>query len=77
MGEFVFKVFITAVVQVRAESEADARQAVTSSALAAPSAAEISLANQASFIQGKNASITDIDFSIEGIKLHEDSSTSL
>ena len=70
MGEFVFDVFITAVVRVRAETEADARQAVTSSAIAAPSAAEISLANQANFIEGKQGSITDVDFSIDGTKLH-------
>ena len=74
MGEFVFEVFITAVVRVKAETEGDARQAVTSSAIGAPSAAEISLANQASFIEGKNASITDVDFSIDSnsIKLHEE-----
>jgi len=61
MGEFVFDVFITAVVRVRAETEADARQALTSSALAAPSAADIGLANQASVIQGNSAVITDVD----------------
>ena len=78
MDEFVFEVFITAVVRVRAETEADARQVVTSSAIAAPSAAEISLANQANFIEGKNASITDVDFSADAnsIKLHEEVSTS-
>ena len=50
------------------------RQAVTSSAIGAPSVAEISLANQASFIKGKNASITDVDFSIDNnsIKPHEE-----
>ena len=74
MGEFVFEVSITAVVRVKAETEADARQAVTSSAIGAPSVAEISLANQASFIKGKNASITDVDFSIDNssIKPHEE-----
>jgi hypothetical protein len=78
MDEFIFEVFITAVVRVRAETEADARQVVTSSAIAAPSAAEISLANQANFIEGKNASITDVDFSADAnsIKLHEEVSTS-
>ena len=77
MDEFVFEVFITAVVRVRAEREADARQAVTSSAIAAPSATEISLANQANFIEGKNASITEVDFSADAnsIKLHEEAST--
>jgi hypothetical protein len=74
MGEFVFEVSITAVVRVKAETEADARQVVTSSAIGAPSAAEISLANQAILVQGKNASITDVDFSFDGnsIKLHEE-----
>ena len=64
MDEFIFEVFITAVVRVKAETEADARQAVTSSAIAAPSAAEISLANQANFIEGKEGTITEVDFSI-------------
>ena len=79
MGVFVFEVFITAVVRVRAETETDARQVVTSSAIAAPSAAEISLANQANFIEGKNASISNVDFSIDSnsIKLHEEALTSL
>lgn len=72
MSEFVFELSITAVVRVEAETEADARQAVNSSALAAPSAAEISLANQASFIRGNKA--LDVAFSIDGdsIKLHEE-----
>jgi hypothetical protein len=65
MTEFVFEVFITAVVRVKAETEADARQAVTSSAIGAPTDVEISLANQGSFIEGKNASIIDVDFSID------------
>ena len=73
MDEFVFEVFITAVVRVRAETEADARQAVTSSAIAAPSAAEISLANQANFIEGKEGTITEVDFSIvdNSVKLRD------
>ena len=41
MREFVLEVSIVAVVRVRAETEADARQAVTSSALASPSTDEI------------------------------------
>ena len=76
MREFVFEVSITAIVRVRAETEADARQVVTSSAIAAPSAAEISLANQENFIEGKK-SISNVDFSIDSnsIKLHEEAST--
>jgi hypothetical protein len=74
MTEFVFEVSITAVVRVKAETEADARQAVTSSPIGAPSVAEISMANQASFIEGKNASIAGVDFSIDSntIKPHEE-----
>jgi ribosomal protein S8E len=74
MGEFVFEVSITAVVRVKARQKLMPRQAVTSSAIGAPSVAEISLANQASFIKGKNASITDVDFSIDSnsIKPHEE-----
>ena len=65
MREFVFEVAITAVVRVRAETEADARQAVVySSALGSPSADEIRLANQANFIEGKERTITEVDFSI-------------
>ena len=65
MREFVFEVAITAVVRVRAETEADARQAVVySSALGSPSADEIRLANQANFIEGKEGTITEVDFSI-------------
>ena len=64
MSEFFFKVAITAVVQVRAETEALARQAVISSALGSPSADEIRLANQANFIEGKEGTITEVDFSI-------------
>ena len=66
MREFVLEVSIVAVVRVRAETEADARQAVTSSALASPSTDEIRLANQANFIEGKEGTITEVDFSIVG-----------
>ena len=73
MREFVFEVSIMAVVRVRAETEADARQAVTSSALASPSADEISLANQANFIAGREGTITEVDFSIadNSVKLRD------
>ena len=64
MREFVLEVSIVAVVRVRAETEADARQAVTSSALASPSTDEIRLASQANFIEGKEGTITEVDFSI-------------
>ena len=55
---------LPAIVRVRAETEADARQALTSSALGSPSANEIRLANQANFIEGKEGTITEVDFSI-------------
>ena len=73
MGEFVFDVFITAVVRVRAETEADARQALTSSVLGSPSANEIRLVNEANFIEGKEGTITEVDFSIvdNSVKLRD------
>ena len=73
MREFVFEVAITAVVRVRAETEALARQAVNSSALGSPSADEIRLGNQANFIEGKEGTITEVDFSIvdHSVKLRD------
>ena len=73
MHELVFEVSIMAVVRVRAETEADARQVVTSSALASPSADEIRLANQANFIAGREGTITEVDFSIvdDRVKLRD------
>ena len=64
MREFVFEVSIFAIVRVRAETEADARQALTSSVLGSPAANEIRLANQGNFIEGKEGTITEVDFSI-------------
>ena len=64
MREFVFEVSIFAIVRVRAETEADARQALTSSVFGSPSANEIRLANEANFIEGKEGTITEVDFSI-------------
>jgi hypothetical protein len=64
MREFVFEVVIAAVVRVRAETKALARQVVISSALVSPSEDEIRLANQAGFAEGKEATITGVDFSI-------------
>jgi hypothetical protein len=66
-------VAITAVVRVRAESESQAREVVSSSALASPSAEEIRLANQADFVTGKVATVVSVDFSLEedSIKLIE------
>jgi hypothetical protein len=71
--DYEFEVTITAVVRVRAESESLAREVVASSALASPSADEISLANESEFIMGKVATVISIDFSVEedSIKLVE------
>ena len=73
MREFVFEVSIFAIVRVRAETEADARQALTSSVFGSPSANEIRLANEANFIEGKEGTITEVDFSIvdNSIKLRD------
>jgi hypothetical protein len=71
--DYEFEVVITAVVRVRAESESQAREVVSSSALASPSAEEIRLANQAGFVTGKVATVISVDFSLEedSIKLIE------
>jgi hypothetical protein len=66
--DYEFEVTITAVVRVRAENEASARDVIISSALGAPSTEEIVLANQADFIMGKVATVKSVDFSV-----HEDS----
>jgi hypothetical protein len=63
--DYEFEVMITAVVRVCAENESLAREVVASSALAAPSADEIRLANQADFVVGKVATVLSVDFSVE------------
>jgi hypothetical protein len=71
--DYEFEVTIIAVVRVCAENESLAREVVASSALAAPSADEIRLANQADFVMGKVATVVSVDFSLEedSIKLIE------
>ena len=64
MPEFVFEVSLKAIVRVRAETEADARQALTSSVLRSPSANDIRLANEANFTAGMEGTMTEVDFSI-------------
>ena len=64
MPEFVFEVSLKAIVRVRAETEADARQALTSSVLRSLSANDIRLANEANFIAGMEGTMTEVDFSI-------------
>ena len=63
MQDYEFEVTIIAVVQVRAENEGLARQAVGSSALASPSTDEIRMANEGEFLLGKQATIIAVDFS--------------
>ena len=62
MVDYEFEVTITAVVRVRAESEAAARTVVASSVLASPSADEIRMANEGEFLLGKQATIVAVDF---------------
>jgi hypothetical protein len=71
--DYEFEVTITAVVRVRAESEASAREVVVSSALASPTTEEIKLANQADFIMGKVGTVVSVDFSVEqeSVKLRQ------
>ena len=64
MPEFVFEVSLKAIVRVRAETKADARQALTSSVLRSPSANDIRLANEANFTAGMEGTMTEVDFSI-------------
>ena len=64
MPEFVFELSLKAIVRVRAETKADARQALTSSVLRSPSANDIRLANEANFIAGMEGTMTEVDFSI-------------
>jgi hypothetical protein len=63
--EYVFEVYLVALVRVNAETEALARDVVVSSALGSPSAEEIRLANQADFLYGKEALIIGIDFAVD------------
>ena len=60
-NEYVFEVELLAVVRVRATSESGAREAIPA-ALEAPGADVIRLANEAHFIAGKNAIVTEITF---------------
>jgi hypothetical protein len=76
--DYEFEVTITAVVRVRAENEASARDVIISSALGAPSTEEIVLANQADFIMGKVATVKSVNFSVqeESVKLLNDNKAS-
>jgi hypothetical protein len=66
MDEYVFRVTIVAEVGVRAPNEDAARDIIVSgSALTSPSNDDIRLTNQASFITGKQAIMTNINFAID------------
>jgi hypothetical protein len=67
MEDFVFKVNLAAVVRVRAADENVARQVVPT-VLGAPGTVEIGLANQNNAATGRDARITDVDFSVKSIK---------
>ena len=63
-NEYVFEVELLAVVRVRATSDSGAREVIPA-ALEAPGADVIRLANEAHFIAGKNAIVTEITFLTE------------
>jgi hypothetical protein len=63
----MFKVNLVAVVRVRAPDEGVAHKVVPT-VLGAPSPVEIGLANQNNAASGRNATITDVDFSVGLIK---------
>ena len=67
MKDFIFKVNLVAVVRVRAADESVAR-AVVPTVLGAPGNAEIGLANQNNVATGRDARVTDVDFSVGLIK---------
>jgi len=62
MREFVFEVRLVAVVRVRGQNESLARE-VVASALGSPSTEELTLANEADFVMGRQATIVAVDFS--------------
>ena len=70
--DFIFKVNLVAVVRVRAADENTARQVVPT-VLGAPGNAEIGLANENNAATGRDATITDVDFSIGSVKPFEKS----
>jgi len=65
MSEYIFKVKLLAEVRVRAVDESDARQ-VVSSVLRSPSTDEIGLANDNNGAIGRNATIIDVGFDLDG-----------
>jgi hypothetical protein len=72
MGDFTFKVNLVAVVRVRAGDENVARKVVPA-VLGTPGTVEIRLANENIAASGRDATITDVDFSIGSVKPFEKS----
>jgi hypothetical protein len=66
MPEFDFRVNIVAQVRVQADDENAARKIVPT-ILAAPGATEIRLANEGSAVSGRDATVTDVIFSIASV----------
>jgi hypothetical protein len=66
MEDFTFKVNLVAVVRVRASDGSVARKIVPT-ILGAPGTAEIRLANENNAATGRDATITDVDFSIGSV----------
>ena len=66
MEDFTFKVNLVAVVRVRAGDESVARKIVPT-VLGAPGIAEIRLANENNAATGRDATITDVEFSIGSV----------
>ena len=67
MKDFAFKVYLVALVRVRAADESVARKVVPT-VLGAPSTVEIGLANENNAATGRHATITDVDFPIGSVK---------
>ena len=65
--DFMFKVNLVAVVRVRAPDEGVARKVVPT-VLGAPGTVEIGLANENNAATGRDATITDVEFSVGSIK---------
>ena len=66
MKDFAFKVNLVAVVRVRASDESVARKVVPT-VLGPPGTVEIRLANENNAAAGRDATITDVDFSIGSV----------
>jgi hypothetical protein len=63
MNDYVFEVQLVAAVRVHGVDENDARK-VISSVLGSPGMEEVRMANENNAALGRNALVTDVDFSI-------------